>query len=127
MGGGPIFRSALLAHGHNLVDAMVQIATGAHVGLCGGQTACAVITAGLFADEGVLQEIEGLVEVRAHPLVVEVCVYEYPGTYIHRAPRSDHCTVHVMIKAPDFETAEDVVRWAQSRIRFRTQPPVQAI
>ncbi|EIV94834.1 ATP-grasp domain-containing protein [Frankia sp. QA3] len=126
MGGGPIFRSARLAHGVDLVETMVRIATGTPV--ASGRTAPdpdqpapAVMTFGLFADEGTLRAIEGLDEVRAHPDVVEVCVYEHPGTYIRRAPRSDHCTVHVMVAAADFATAEDLGRWAQQRIRFITE------
>ncbi|KQC35931.1 ATP-grasp domain-containing protein [Frankia sp. ACN1ag] len=132
MGGGPIFRSARLAHGVDLVETMVRIATGAPAP--SGRPAPdpdpdprdpdrprhAVMTFGLFADEGMLRAIEGLDEVRSHPDVVEVCVYEHPGTYIRRAPRSDHCTVHVMVAAADFATAEDLGRWAQKRIRFVT-------
>lgn len=123
MGGGPIYRSALLAHGHDLVEVMTQIATGTFVPpVATDGPARAVITVGLFADEGHLREIRGLAEVRAHPGVVEVCIYEHPGTYIHRAPRSDHCTVHVMISAPTFDEAEEVGRWAQEHVEFVTSP-----
>lgn len=120
MGGGPIFRSALLSSGNDLVATMLAIARGDPLPDRDARPPQCVMTFGVFAEEGLLLAIEGLDEVRGHPQVVEVCVYEHPGTYIHRAPRSDHCTVHVMVATPDFDAAEAVGAWACDRIGFVT-------
>jgi len=120
MGGGPIFRSALLSGGVDLIQVMAALARGDSVppAAIRPRELARVMTFGLFAESGMLAGIEGLDAVRAHPSVIEACVYEHPGTLILRAPKSDHCTVHVMVAAADFERAEEVGRYVARTVRF---------
>jgi biotin carboxylase len=123
MGGGPIYRSIRESSGIDMIEIMYRIATRQEVGdeLLRPSRKIPVMTFGFFAPEGELLSIQGLEEVRRHPNVIEAAIYEYPGTYIHRAPRSDHCTVHVMVRADSHAEAEDIGRWAEETIKFESQ------
>lgn len=124
MGGGPIYRSLRESTGIDMIEIMYRIATHQDVGsaLLSPSHAVPVVTFGLFAEEGRLVRIEGIDEVARHPWVLETPIYEPPNNYIHRAPRSDHCTVHVMVKASSHDEAEDVGLWAERTVRFTTVP-----
>jgi hypothetical protein len=120
MGGGPIYRSIRESSGIDMMEIMFRIATARPVDkqmLVAGDRK-AVMTFGIFAPEGMLKAVHNLDEVEAHPSVVEVALYDLPETYIWRAPKSTHCTVHVMVKADDFDRCEKVGHWATERIRF---------
>jgi biotin carboxylase len=120
MGGGPIFRSARESTGVDLVEVLVRLARRQPVpaALLRPSRAVPVVTFGVFAPAGWLHAIDGLAEVRAHPGVLEVAVYEPPGSYIARAPHSEHCTVHVMTTGRSHAEAEAVGVWAQRTLRF---------
>lgn len=123
MGGGPIYRSARLAYGTDLVAALHAVATGTPFPTPPLRpTGAAVLTVGLFADAGRLDAIRGIERVEAHPRVVEVCVYEPPGSRIAREGAGDHCTVHVMVEAGSFDEAEQVGQWAADQIQFDVTP-----
>jgi biotin carboxylase len=129
MGGGPIFRSAAESTGVDLIEVMLRLAQRRELppALLRPSRAVPVVTFGIFAPAGWLHAIEGLDEVRAHPGVLEVAVYERPGSYIARAPHSEHCTVHVLTTAPTHEAAEAVGTWAQRTLRFvMGDPPAGA-
>jgi biotin carboxylase len=121
MGGGPVYRSILESNGIDMLDLMVRMAVGKPIGRrdLQPQRQRAVMTFGMFAPEGVLAAIDGIDEVRRNRRVVEVVTYEPVGKYIHRAPRSSHCTVHTMIAGDGFDEVEAVGSWAQQTIAFR--------
>jgi biotin carboxylase len=121
MGGGPVYRSILESSGIDMLDLMVRMATGKPVPREALQPRRqrSVMTFGMFAPEGPLAAIDGIDEVRRNRQVVEVVAYEPVGKYIHRAPRSSHCTVHAMVAGERFEDVEAVGNWAQQTIAFR--------
>jgi len=123
MGGGPIYKSIRESTGIDMMEIMYRLHTHLPItdDLINPIHHRPVMTFGLFADEGDLESIENLDVVRAHPSVIEAVIYENPGTYIHRAPRSYHCTAHVMVTADTHTQAEEIGCWAKSQIAFRTK------
>lgn len=121
MGGGPVYRSVLESTGIDMLDLTVRMALGRRIPreLLQPRAQRPVMTFGLFAPEGELAAIEGVDVVSAHPNVIEVVTYEPPGSFIHRAPRSTHCTLHVMIGGESFQEIEALGAWAQKTIVFR--------
>ncbi|MDJ1132742.1 ATP-grasp domain-containing protein [Streptomyces iconiensis] len=122
MGGGPIYRSVLLSTGVDMVEAVLDLASGRAPRVEPAERATPVGFWNIFPDKaGTLTRVTGLDTVRADPRVDEVQIYKAPGDELLVPPQTFQGHGHLIFTVNTEDELDPAFREMTSTLRLETE------
>ncbi|WP_328395219.1 ATP-grasp domain-containing protein [Streptomyces sp. NBC_00390] len=121
MGGGPIYRSVLLSTGVDMVEAILDLASGRAPRIEPKERATPVGFWNIFPDKaGTFTGTVGLDEVRADPRVDEVQIYKTPGDHLLVPPQTFQGHGHLIFTVDTAGELDPAFREMTATLRLET-------
>jgi biotin carboxylase len=122
LGGGPIYRSVHLSTGVDMVEAMLDLATGRTPTIAPGAAPRPVGFRNIFPDAaGTLVAVNGVDEARANPVVDEIEIYRTAGDHLDVPPRTFQGHGHVIFSADTQNHLDEVFAHLVRTVRLETE------
>jgi biotin carboxylase len=122
MGGGPIYRSVLLSTGVDMVEAVLDIASGRAPRIEPVERPTPVGFWNIFPERaGTLTQVTGLDEVLADPRVDEVQIYKSPGDELLVPPRTFQGHGHLIFTVDHEDELDPTFRALTETLRLETE------
>nr|WP_067478663.1 ATP-grasp domain-containing protein [Actinomadura hibisca] len=119
MGGGPIYRSAQLSTGVDMVEAALDLALGREPAVAPRPDPVAVGFRNIFPDRaGTLAAVHGVAEAKADPRIDEIEIYKRIGEYLKVPPQTFQGHGHLIFTAESTGRLDEVFEEFRRLVRL---------
>jgi biotin carboxylase len=119
IGGSSLYRSIKLSTGVDLLDAVLELATGGSAGLNARHPATPTLIQYLAPTaEGSITSIAGIATLEELPTLAEFRIYDDVGTIVRRPPWKKHASAYAAFQGSNFAELEADAEIARERVRF---------